>query len=375
MALLALNGIGVVAADFVLPISRAWHIDMTVGTSDPSKVSGAVALSIKAGALVMNGTAEVDDAFNDTVRVRVVAGAGGLGKTVTAKYYQQALVRTVLADLLGAGGETLSTTADAGVLATPLSSWTVMKMGVADAIGLLMDAVGASWRMLADGTFWCGQETWQDSGLTYNLEQADRAHAQLVITLEAPLLLPGVSLGGQNVSYVETHVDHKTVKSKVWLATSSSGDRMRDPFVNMVGNALPDLDYLGSYRCKVTAQSGTHCDLLADDPRLPALGFKGVLLLVGMPGVSVTFAPGAFVRLWFDGGNPGAPRCSLWEGGETVSAWSFGSAPDGVATKADLTAIIAALQAAVCGGSGSPISFTAAPLPTSYASNSFKVQR
>ena len=164
MPMLTANGVGVVAADFVLPISRAWHVDMTVATSDPTQINGAVTISINDGALTMKGTAAVDDVYLDTVRARVVAGAGGLGKTVTPKFYQQALVRTVLADLLTAGGEKLFSTADASVLATPLQSWTVMKMGVADAIGLLMDAVGASWRMLADGTFWCGAESWPDSG-------------------------------------------------------------------------------------------------------------------------------------------------------------------------------------------------------------------
>ena len=199
-------------------------------------------------------------------------------------------------------------------------------------------------------------------------------HGQLIVSMESPLLLPGVSLGGDHVSYVETHVDSKVVRSTAWLVTATSSDRMRDPFVSMTASAMPDVDYPGAYRCKVTAQNGTRCDLLADDQRMPTLGFKNVPLLVGIPGVSVTFAPGAFVRPQPPGGDPRLPYCSLWEGGETLSAASIGSAADGVVTKQDFAALIAALTAATAAGGGATLLFPT-PLPTLYASNTVKVQR
>lgn len=349
MAMLTANGLGVVTADFVLPISRAWHVDMTVATADVSKLNGAVTLSVNDGALTMKGTAAVEDVYLDTVRARVVAGAGGLGKAAKPKFYQQTTVRIVLMDLLGAAGEALSSTADAGVLATQLAAWTVLRMPVADAVGLLMDEVGANWRMLADGTLWCGAESWPDSGLTFSLEQADRAHGQLVVALEAPLLMPGVSLGGDHVSYVETHVDARTVRSTVWLATASSADRLRDPMVAMTRSALPHIDYLAPYRCRVVSQSGQALDLVPDDARLPAAGFKAVPIRHGLPGVQVQVAPGAFVLLGFMGGDPSKPFCGLWEGGETFTAISIGSSADNVMTKADFISFLQAWGAAAVG--------------------------
>lgn len=317
MSLVTANGYGVVACDFVLPISRVWHVDMTLALTDPSQVTGKVAISINGGALTMNGTGTAD-VFNDTVRARVVAGAGGLPKTATPKFYRQPTVKIVLQDLLTTAGETLSTTASAAVLGQTLPAWTVSQMPIADAIGLLMSEVNASWRMLPDGTFWCGAETWPDSGLSLTIEKDDKAHQLLEVTLEAPLLLPGTSINGRHISYIETHVDANKVVSRAWMTTPNSYDRLRDSSVAVTNSAVPHIDYLGMYRCRVVAQSLDllSLDLAPDDPRLPQAGVTAPLRH-GLPGCKVQVPSGVYVRLGWDGGDQSKPYCALWDGGES----------------------------------------------------------
>lgn len=316
MSLVEANGIGVVSADFILPISRAWHVDLTASTAAASTLTGPVLISI-GGALVLKGTGTAD-VYLDTVRARVIAGAGGLAKPTMPRSYQQVSVGIVLGDLLSAAGEVLSGTADGATLGQELPNWTVSQMNVADAIALLMDHAGASWRMLVDGTFWCGQETWPDSGLSYSLEQEDKAHQQVVISSEAPLLLPGQSLDGRHISYVESHVDASTTRSVAWLATAASADRMRDPMVGLVRSATPHVDYLALYRAKVVSQTGGSFDLIPDDPRLPTTGLSQVPLRNGIPGYSCQIVPGASVLLGWMNGDQSAPYCMAFEGGETV---------------------------------------------------------
>lgn len=347
MPILTANDVPVMVADFVLPISRAWHADMTIATGDPKQIDGKVTLSIGDGALRMNGTARVEAAYLDTVRARVIAGAGGLGKPATPKFYSQPTVKIVLTDLLSAAGETLSTTADGVVLGKQLTAWCVAAMSVADAIGLLMDELGAAWRMLADGTFWCGTESWPDSGLAFTLEREDKAHGQLSVTLEAPRLLPGVALDGRKVSYVETHVDAETVRSTAWLVTASSGDRLRDPVVAMTRSAIPEFSYRAAYRCKVASQSAdlTTLDLIPDDPRLSGSGAQSVPLRHGLPGCKVQVPSGTYVLLGWMNGDPQKPFCALWEGGETVQSIQLGG-NDGLATKRDLQNLLYAISSA-----------------------------
>jgi hypothetical protein len=378
MALVTANGFPIVAADFVLPATRVWHIDMTVDCGDASKLNGAVDVDIADGQLIFSGTASIEDVFNGTARARVIAGKGGMAKPAQPKSYQQVTVKVILGDLLGAAGESQSATADVAVLATQLDNWCVTLMPVADAVGLLLDHVGAVWRMLPDGTFWCGHDTWPDSGLAFTVEHDDKAHQQIVVTLEAPLILPGTALDGRNASYVETHVDHREVRSTVWLATAASPDRLRDPAVAMTRSALSHVDFLGLYRCNVVTQSGQSFDLVPEDERLPPQGFKAVPLRSGIPGLTVQVPAGSTLLLGWLGGDPSQPYCMLWQGGEAITSLSFGSSPDNVVTKADIAAIKAAISGAAVvaqdGGSAFKTNILAA-WPTSVGSQAFKVQR
>lgn len=372
MALVEMNGIGVVAAEFSLPRLRAWHVDATVNTADASLVTGAVTITILDGQLTMRGRGKVVGDYLDTVRVRVVAGAGGLAREAAPRYYQQTTLRIVVGDLLRAAGETLAASSDQTILNTLLGAWTVKGGTVADALELLLSPLGASWRMLADGSFWCGRETWPDAGVEVTVERRDSARHQLQLSMEAPLLLPGTTLNGEHVSYVEHNVTSDGVSSRVWLELDGAdGDRASGPFIAMVRAAVPHIDYLALYRATVLAQSGNSVDVQPEDQRIPQM--TSVPLRHGLPAVSLQVAPGSTVLIGWMNADPLKPYAALWDGSETLLSLSLGADADNVITKADLTALIAAIVAmATTGNSGGPLTFTA---PAQFGSATVKVQR
>lgn len=325
MAMLALNGVGVSAYTFASPLIGAWHADLTASTNDVTQVTGKQSLSVNDGALTLVGTATAVGDFADTVRLRFVAGNGGLGKPSTPKSYQQATVKIILGDLLAAAGETLSNTADASVLATVLSAWTVSNQAVGGSIKRLMAKVGASWRMLADGTFWCGQESWPDAGVDFGVVVQDNAHQQIKVTTEAPLLMAGQSLGGFHCAYVESEVKPSSVESTIWIGDT---DRLSAVMVANVKGAVPQIDFLALYDATVKSQSSdmTKVDVIPDDPRLPQQGFSNIPLRNGLAGVKQQVAPGARIRIGWANGDESKPYAALWEGTESMLSLTISDA-------------------------------------------------
>jgi len=141
----------------------------------------------------------------------------------------------------------------------------------------------------------------------------------------------------------------------------------------------PHFDRLALYRAQVMtcASDGSTCDVQPEDARISPEKF--VKVRVGIPSAQVVVQPGAVVLLGWERGDPARPYCMpAWEPGAVLVSLAIGSSPDNVVTKQDLTALIASLQAAkYTPGPGTPtvLDFSAVPLPTSYASNSIKVQR
>lgn len=224
MPLLSANGIDGAEARVVLPRIGAWHLDATLNASDGIAEGDVVTVTIGAETilrpLVLVGTATRAQAFEDALRVRVVAGAGGLGSTAAAKFYQGAQLRLVLADLLAAAGETQSSTIDAGLLGILLSNWSTFARSVGVELATLLSVAPAetAWRMLADGTLWIGAETWPDAALVYETHDRDPRRDRITLGVESPTLLPGSTLDGERIGDVEHLVTAEHVTTIARLA-------------------------------------------------------------------------------------------------------------------------------------------------------------
>lgn len=221
MALVTANGAGVVSAVITMPRVGAWHAELVVDSD--AGVVGACTLAIDGG-LTLNGTAKRAGVWQDTTFVRLVGGAGGLGKTARPQHYRSVSIRTVLQDLARASGELIAATADAAVLATQLVYWTTVAQPVSDVLGRLMAdprVAGAAWRILPDGTLWVGRESWPDARLADVIDYQRIAEAphegKAELGFEAPRLLPGQALGARRVSAVEHTVRDGSVRTLAWF--------------------------------------------------------------------------------------------------------------------------------------------------------------
>jgi hypothetical protein len=88
--------------------------------------------------------------------------------------------------------------------------------------------------------------------------------------------------------------------------------RLKDAEEKFILQTLPGIDFNAEYPGTIVAQNGQQFDFQPDDPDLP--GIQGLDFYTGSPGISITVDPTASPRavLFFEGGNPGAPKLSCF---------------------------------------------------------------
>jgi hypothetical protein len=201
MAYCTVNGAPVLEGVVRLPRVGVWQADLEM----PAGVSLSGRATIKlADALTLVGTfARSGLDRRGRARARVVGGAAGLGRELAPKSYLNVPLRIPLTDVLTDAGEHLSATADPTVLALQLPAWSRMSQVAGLSFAALVDAAGATWRILLDGTAWVGIETWPTSNMTalamsYEPERFRRTVATLI-----PTVLPGQVFEGERVALVQ----------------------------------------------------------------------------------------------------------------------------------------------------------------------------
>ncbi len=211
------NGQPVIACRLVRPRIGAWWADLSIATSDA--ITGAVTLAIEDGA-TLTGTVVPTRSrvFLDTFHCRVVGGAGGLSSSAAPRFYQQIPGRNVIGDILGAGGESLSSTSTAATLSTQLAFWSIGAVSVGTALAAIVGQLGAIWRVLDDGSVFVGSEAWStadpDRVLLAETPTEDRVTYGVAV---AGGLMPGTVIDGRRVSRVEDIMEEARIRSIAWL--------------------------------------------------------------------------------------------------------------------------------------------------------------
>jgi hypothetical protein len=307
--MLTLNGRHVIDAVLSFPRTGIWHADVHVDS--PDDITGAVILTVGDDRLVLHGTVQTGGNWQDSARLRIVGGKGGLRRIAKPKHYTGISLKIVLSDLLTGAGERLSATADvAGILKRQVDAWTSAALPTGRLITQLLESVApdATWRVLPDGTVWIGMERWPDSGLAvddYQVLTENPARAEALLGVELPLLMPGTKLGSRPVSYVEHKIADPEVRTSVWFDEGGRGDRLKAALRGAVKAAQAPIDYLACYLGTVVAQSGSTIDVRPLDLRLPSMA--KVPLLGGLPGWKVQVKPGGQVLVGWSGGDPTSP--------------------------------------------------------------------
>lgn len=295
------NGAPVLGGIITMPRGGAWRADLDLDLDDAKKVTGDV--SVIVDDMTWNGTSVEAGTFVGRTRLRVVGGKGGLGKPTKPRFYQAIPARTALADLLREGGESL---ASSSAVATTLDFWTRPAATVSEGIGQLVDELGATWRMLDDGTIWVGTESWPTAKVDGVIITASvPSEGRIDFASATPSLRPGTTFNGQHVDEVEIHLSAGDVHTKAWFG--ERGDQLHFHLAHIVRQETKHLDFFAIRGGHVVSQNddGT-LELKLDDPTMP--GMSKVPIAYGIPGVSATVLAGARIHLEFENGSPAKPR-------------------------------------------------------------------
>jgi hypothetical protein len=309
---LTLAGRPVLDATIALPRVGAWlavvHVD------DADVPAGAATLASADGALEMHGTIRRGGAFQERGRVELVGGGGGLAGEVAPRFYANAPARQVLSDLLRDAGESLSATADGPLLGTLLPAWPRARGAAGAALATLLDALGATWRVLADGSIWVGRETWPTiDPVDVELLDDDPSDGAVVVAADVvrPEFVPGTTYLERRVGLVRHEASSARVRTEVLFDIDGEGDRLGGALEATIRYTMRGVDWHALYPAAVRAQAadGT-LSVAPDSPALPAM--TGVPIRLGIPGVRVTVDSTARCLVGFEGGDPRYPAALLW---------------------------------------------------------------
>lgn len=286
-----------------MPRVGAWHADIEV---DTGSLDSAVTLDVEGQ--LFQGTAVRAAPFSGRTRARVVGGGGTLSRTLGPKNYVRGpKVRAIVTDVLG-GAEALSPESNAGVLGAELSRWQRIESQASHALVTLLERIGATWRVLSDGTVWIGHETWPQMDPPHALLDEDWYTGVLTVAPEAPTLRPGVTLRGHRIQEVVHTLSRAELRTEAFL-TSTSGSLAR-----FLGSIRRAIDYSRKYSARVAAQNsdGT-LQVVPDDERLRGSGLDRVKIQTGFPG-TIQAEAGSRCLIGFDGGDPSKPYAEGWDG-------------------------------------------------------------
>ena len=205
-----IDGIDILRASITLPRIGVWWADVELDTSE--SIIGNVEIRYENWSLAGTIASGGESVFGRT-RMRIVGGRGCLGLNVSAKAYRGVPMRIPIVDSATEAGETVSPTARWG-LSILLTSWLRIQSPASQAIGMLARKGGFAWRFLPDGTFWFGDDPWNET--TIDHETMNRIPAEDAVFIATDdLILPGSVFLGRRVERVEM-TPHES-RSKVWF--------------------------------------------------------------------------------------------------------------------------------------------------------------
>lgn len=217
MSEVTFNGAGVAGLALTQSQTGVWHADVALtGTDVPT---GAAEIDVLG--VIFRGTVLRADTSRAIPMARVVGGAGGLGTVLAPKAYRGVDAKLVLSEILAGAGEALAATSDMTALAARLPFWTRMQAKAGEAMAALLRAVGVpAWRVLADGTIWFGTESWPATQLTDEHVLVQDPHlGRFDIQADSPVIYPGETWNGKQVSVVEHRFTSRQLVTSVWVHT------------------------------------------------------------------------------------------------------------------------------------------------------------
>ncbi len=298
----------------VMPSRGRWTATLCLGAESP--LIGPVVVRAFDGRLELHGFVVRGTPHADILRAFVVGGAGGLGKDVAARGYQNIPARVIVSEILSEVGERLSTESSPK-LDTVQTHWARQRGSAESALDAIVSAVGLTWRVLPDGSVWAGDEGWpeyKDDECTV-LDKSD-ASGSAHVACPTISLRPGVTFDGMQLRSVTHHVASGGIRSTAYYGER---DRVRGSLEKLVGK-VSRTEHLACYRYTVVSQAGAFLNLKPESDAMPPL--TNVPVRFSVPSELGTVAPGAKVLVSFEDGDPSRPCAEGFVSGKLIE-WSI----------------------------------------------------
>lgn len=254
MSLATLNGATVTRLRLPVPAWGLWWAD--VDLAEPEALSGAATLVVAGQA--MTGTIVAGGAANGRAAYRVVAGAGGWGKALPEKPYQDdggVRLRTVLGDAARELGETI-----ADIPNTFLGPHYARP----DARGyeLLNLLAPKNWYIGFDGVTRIGRRPTVAYTGDAPRVRVDPLFPKVSLAVDSIAgLLPGVTIDGSApATDVEFNLDPKRLTASVYADASGQPARLQ-AWGDLLAGLDPRARYRATYEYRVVTQSGNRLNL------------------------------------------------------------------------------------------------------------------
>jgi hypothetical protein len=307
MSLATLNSLLVTAARVSLPAWGAWWAE--VECASDQVLTGAVTLILDD--LTLRGTVVTGGAYQTRTRYRIVGGAGGWGRTISARSYANDLgvkLSLVLRDAATAVGETMGTAP-----ATAIGPAFVRAQGPASRV---LEAVAPrGWYVDEAGVTQIGRRparpfTGAASRMVNDAAQGRYELAPAEGTLSQ--LLPGAVVDGVEAVDVEHVLDELGLRTTLWGRGIADTSRLSEAIRRIVESATASARFFGVWEYRIVQVSGDRLDLqivrvstgMPDLRAVPA--YPETTYVDSTPPVLPT--PGSTVLVAFVNGDPSRPQ-------------------------------------------------------------------
>lgn len=286
-----LNGHRVMSGRVHIPKWGFWHAEVTLD----GEITLAGAAVLKIADATFNGTVTSGGPSKGRSTFRIVAGAGGWGRTIKRKSYANDAndkISTVLGDAAREIGETLAPIAStervgANFTRPEATASTVLQMVAAQA--WYVDEAGVT-RLgsRAPGAL---------VGTVTRVTPVNLARGKIVLAAESiATILPGLVVDGLTAVDVEHDISANGLRSTVWGSQEGSA---LDSFRGLMEQADPSWRFRGVTEYRVGELEGTRLNL---QPVLVSTGMPDlhrVTIRPGVPGCSAETGLGSYVLVGF----------------------------------------------------------------------------
>lgn len=309
MSLIAtFSGQRILSARIYLPAWGAWYADVSIGGEHT--IAGAVRIVLND--LVLLGTVLSGGASFGRSDFRVVAGAGGWGKTLAKRSYANdagVKLSTVVGDAAALAGESFESTSAARLG----PAWTRPE---GPACRVLEQVAPGAWFIGEDGVTRLGRRAvFAFTGKAARVSPIDRARRRLVLAADviAPLV-PGVVVDGLEAIDVMHSVDSESgQRTTIYGRGIATSSKLLDAYRKMLDQLDPDRAFRGTFEYRVVSLTGNRANL---QPVLVSTGMpdlQRVPVRPGLSGAKSTLALGSRVLVTWVNADPSRPEVVAFE--------------------------------------------------------------